>query len=228
MGKQERSGGEDMRAGLVCAAMLPILVAVVAVPLASLGPKEYNDFAAGPIRNGTSEGLKLKVEPFEWAMCGEPTDALQVTKADLTPYPIKFSKDRGMPLNLALTGNLSRDVTAGTYDMVLKKKVPYIDSWQKIPCINGYGSCSVDLCEGCNSIFGPVCDKWFQDNNLPCHCPFLAQQFSVAPQTLILPAAGPVPAWLADGDFQVQLTFRDQAGAQVGCVFIQMSLLIVK
>ena len=41
-------------------------------------------------------------------MCGEPTDALQVTKADLTPYPIKFSKDRGMPLNLALTGNLSR------------------------------------------------------------------------------------------------------------------------
>lgn len=32
-------------------------VAVVAVPLASLGPKEYYDFAAGPIRNGTSEVL---------------------------------------------------------------------------------------------------------------------------------------------------------------------------
>ena len=37
-------------------------------------------------------------------------------------------------------------------------------------------------------------------------------------------------ASIADGEGGggKQLTFRDQAGAQVGCVFIQMSLLIVK
>jgi hypothetical protein len=46
--------------------------------------------------------------------------------------------------------------------------------------------------------------------------------------TLILPAAGSVPAWLADGDFQVQLTFKDKTGARVGCIFLQISLLIVK
>jgi len=46
---------------------------------------------------------------------------------------------------------------------------------QKIPCIDDYGSCSYDLCDGVINIFGPVCDKWFTDHNIPCHCPFLIQ-----------------------------------------------------
>ena len=33
----------------------------------------------------TWQGLKLKVEPFEWAMCGEATDPLQVYSASLSP-----------------------------------------------------------------------------------------------------------------------------------------------
>ena len=36
----------------------------------------------------------------------------------------------------------------------------------------------------------------------------LLQTFTVTSSTLILPAAGLVPAWLADGDFQVQVIAR--------------------
>ena len=38
----------------------------------------------------------------------------------------------------------------------------------------------------------------------------LLQTFTVTSSTLILPAAGLVPAWLADGDFQVQVKERDR------------------
>ena len=33
----------------------------------------------------------------------------------------------------------------------------------------------INRCQGCENIFGPVCDAWFIDHNIPCHCPFLSQ-----------------------------------------------------
>ena len=61
------------------------------------------------------------MEPFEWAMCGDPTDPLQVFSASLSPYPIKFSKDRELPITLALNGSLTKDVGAMTCLCVLTK-----------------------------------------------------------------------------------------------------------
>ena len=119
------------------------------------------------------------------------------TRTQMRRYPIKFSKDRGLPITLALNGSLNADVSEcsslptlfptsfrflpppvpppklyshahkharararthahlaaeGSYDMILKKKVPYIDSWVLPPVCVCVCVC-VYVCVYCTYIY---------------------------------------------------------------------------
>mmetsp|Transcript_56177 Transcript_56177/g.114893 ORF Transcript_56177/g.114893 Transcript_56177/m.114893 type:complete len:163 (-) Transcript_56177:285-773(-) len=162
-------------------------------------------------------------------MCGNPSDPFQVTSASVSPWPVKFSATSHIPLTIAIKGNLSIPVTKGTMELQVKKKLPYVDVWEKIPCIDDYGSCKYDLCLSLIHIFGRgSCDAWFLHNDIPCKCPLAPQSFDAPPSTLLLPATGLIPTWLADGDFQVQLTFKDDTGGPIGCFWLQISMYEIK
>ncbi|EKX44284.1 hypothetical protein GUITHDRAFT_153012 [Guillardia theta CCMP2712] len=216
----------DSRSAVRTEVVATILL-LFAISLAAAIPVELAGGKRHVRSNSTANPRELKVEPFAWKMCGDPSDPFQVASATVSPWPIRFSKAKETPITISLDGYLNTSVVSGTLELGIKKKLPYVEVWEKIPCIEGYGSCVYDLCSTLQNVFG-VCDVWFTEHGLPCECPFNPQSFTVLPSTLNLPEAGPdVPAWLFDGDFQIEVIIRDSDGNRVACGWVQLSLLIV-
>lgn len=219
----------------MCLVAMPLALLLaghtMAVPVSSLGGHRENSlFKEGAQTGGNTSHVehRLGAEPFKWHMCGNPDDPFQITAASVTPWPVKFSGTQQLPLTLAIKGNITKTITGGKMALEVKKKLPYVEVWEKIPCVDGYGSCTSDLCNSLKHIFVGDCDPWFKNNGISCHCPMGPAVVSAAPSTLLLPAVGGIPTWLADGDFQVQLTFTDHDGGPIGCLWLQLSFFEAK
>lgn len=106
--------------------------------------------------------------------------------------------------------------------------MPFTTTFEKIPCLEQYGSCNFpDLCGAMERLM-PTCNDWFVNHKISCHCPIAAQIFVASPSVFNIPPVGDkLPSWLADGDFQVTVTALDGKGAEIGCVYMQMSLKLV-
>lgn len=212
----------DAASHLIAVVLVAALIAVcTALPI----PASH----VSDVREGAEPRLVMKqvgAAPFEWRMCGDDTDNIQITDAAAAPSPIKFSRSRELPIKIALTGSIAKEITGGSFDLELKKRVPYMDVWEKIPCIEDYGSCSYELCSSVEHIFGSDCDPWFERNGVSCHCPFTPVNISSSSSIFNLPASGNVPSWLVDGDLQAKITVYDQDKQRAVCFWLQFSILL--
>uniref|UniRef100_A0A6U4ZI64 MD-2-related lipid-recognition domain-containing protein n=1 Tax=Hemiselmis andersenii TaxID=464988 RepID=A0A6U4ZI64_HEMAN len=217
--------------------MAGILGCVVAIPIGTQQRNAHEAAFAAPTRNSSSpvaassalldkQGAPNPPLPFSWKTCNQPGDPTSITEMSVSPSPVTLSKTGDREVTVSMTAGITVDITNGTsFSLLIKKRVPFTTTFEKIPCLDGYGSCTYpDLCGSLNDAM-PTCNDWFQKHKISCHCPFAAQTISAPPSAFSIPAVGDkLPSWLADGDFQVTVTALDGQGAELGCVFMQMSL----
>eukprot|EP00291_Cryptomonas_curvata_P014356 CAMPEP_0172183934 /NCGR_PEP_ID=MMETSP1050-20130122/19283_1 /TAXON_ID=233186 /ORGANISM="Cryptomonas curvata, Strain CCAP979/52" /LENGTH=205 /DNA_ID=CAMNT_0012857651 /DNA_START=9 /DNA_END=626 /DNA_ORIENTATION=+ len=163
--------------------------------------------------------------PFIWKQCSPPDGPMRIGNLTVVPSPIVLSKTKDKTISVGVEGSLGAAVDLGSsVDLIIKKRIPYTATYERVPCVDQWGSCSYpDLCAQLK-FHMPVCNDWFERHGLSCHCPFAPQTVSAAESIYTVPAVGKLlPGWLADGDFQVQVTLKDAAD----CLFAQFSLALV-
>ncbi|XP_013775209.1 ganglioside GM2 activator-like [Limulus polyphemus] len=105
---------------------------------------------------------KDKILGFSWANCGSPDDPVQVKSLSISPDPIRVPGVLTVGFDILTLLN----ITSPQVDLVLQKKVLFF--WIKVPCLNGFGSCSYP--DACTLIPKP-CPEEIKKRKLPCDCP---------------------------------------------------------
>jgi len=96
-----------------------------------------------------------------------------------------------------------------------------------IPCIDGIGSCTYDLCAFIkHAIPAPypngTCQEPFSTYGIPCTCPIAPSNITLPP-TLLTITASLVP-WIEDGTFKIKTTV-DNTTHRLFCVEGQVDLV---
>ncbi|GFN81663.1 ganglioside gm2 activator [Plakobranchus ocellatus] len=113
--------------------------------------------------------------------CGDPDKALIKLKSfDYSPKPVVFPADLTLSIETEILEDIVAPVRVDT-DMDLQAAGKKL----KIPCLNGFGSCSV------NDICGPLstadCPSFITAQGYSCECPFSKGDYSISNITFHVP-----------------------------------------
>jgi ganglioside GM2 activator len=163
-----------------------------------------------------NEHLKnLKVEHFSWKTCGTSADSIQIASLSLSPDPITVGK----AVSITASGVNSVQIDSPLQvDVVVQKKV-FV--WITLPCVENLGSCNYTNI--CDLLPPPPCPLPFQQQRIPCTCPFPAGTYNVNNLPLDLTSAK-IHYWISEGDFKAHVVLRD-GDNEILCLDLEMSIV---
>jgi ganglioside GM2 activator len=165
---------------------------------------------AARLYHGTPLSSKLAAHSFSWKNCGSSSDLLVINSLSLTPDPLRAPGTFSLTFDVTIQANFDAPLKLS---LELKKYEVFF--WLTIPCIDDMGSCTYGNI--CQQLAGLTCPKPFDDNKIPCKCPFPKGRYTLPTSTFDLQKSVP------SGDYfvQAQLSSGSQA---VNCIAMYFSI----
>ncbi|XP_071036778.1 uncharacterized protein [Parasteatoda tepidariorum] len=141
---------------------------------------------------------------------------ITVGKFSVKPEPISLSR------NVTVSGNLilHKDIPEGALLKTKFYKVKYLLGLPisiPVPCVFGYGSCTVELCSYLNATREQTCP--FFPTGEECECPVRANSYSVSKVVMQAPDIGPLGKYLASGHFTKEIRIvTKKASKEIACI----------
>ena len=107
--------------------------------------------------------------------------------------------------------------------MRIKKKVAWV--WIEIPCdSSGMGSCDYD--DFCQQwpIPGPECPTAYQENGIPCNCPFAIGKYNLPSSVVGYIGASSMPKWLEKGQYHIKAWLSEPDNEFALCLQFNMNI----
>ncbi|XP_062976966.1 ganglioside GM2 activator [Elgaria multicarinata webbii] len=165
--------------------------------------------------------MKLsKLQRFEWANCGPPSNPAVIRSLSVSPDPISIPGDVTVSASAATSVNLVSPLMG---NVTLEKRLG--EMWLKIPCVDNIGSCTYDdVCVILDSIAPPgqPCPEPLQTYGIPCRCPFRAGTYNLPPVGIFIPNVE-LPPFFTNGDYRLKVVLS-YGGQQLSCSKLLFSL----
>lgn len=145
-----------------------------------------------------------KVSNFQWRDCGGSKSVVSIKNLKIND-PVEVPGD----LTISLEANVRSAITKIQADVIIYKKLG--QSWIKVPCISGFGSCHYsDVCSMLQQI--PQCPDPLPQIGISCKCPVKAKDYILHDATFEIDAA------ILEGSFHIIANATNQAGKEAACL----------
>ncbi|XP_055343950.1 ganglioside GM2 activator-like isoform X2 [Paramacrobiotus metropolitanus] len=201
------------------------ILAVASSTLGMLLPFKWSSHAADDatqqwnfLLNKWAVAKNLHLQHFSWKSCGTTADIVKIDSISISPDPIQL----GSPMKITGSGSITKQIDQLEIDVVIQKKV-FV--WITVPCVDGMGNCNyTDVC----SLLPPQpCPEPFQQQSIPCTCPFPAATYNVKDLPVMFTPSKQIPSWLDKGDFKAHVVLK--AGEiPLGCYDLELNIVGAK
>jgi len=163
---------------------------------------------------------------FAWQDCGG--SIVKFNKLEVSPIPIVLSQTSKLTLNSNVS--LSDDLPVNAeFELVLNRSLIVGTKTfpLTIPCVDGFGSCRLKLCDMFHMWYNDVVCPFFKSAQRTCACPVVKGVYTDNNIEVDVPFAKfqGLAAQLADGDYQMRFTISDPEKTKMfACLDIQAHL----
>ncbi|KAJ7316379.1 hypothetical protein JRQ81_002541 [Phrynocephalus forsythii] len=161
-----------------------------------------------------------KVDSFQWANCGPPSDPAVIRSLSVNPCPIEIPGKVMVSASVSSSVAIEAPVQA---NVTLEKRLGQI--WIKIPCVDKLGSCNYDdLCAMLDILISPgaPCPEPLLSYGIPCRCPFKAGTYNLPSSEFFIPNMD-LPSFLTNGDYKMKAVLRN-GDEELACIQLSCSL----
>lgn len=152
---------------------------------------------------------------FKWSNCGSSADPASLLSLQVHPDPIRIP---GL-VSVSFKGSLVYNVTAPlTVSLKVEYRVPIIDYWKSIPCIENVGSCSYSNI--CDLLPSGDCPAFLSKQHLPCHCPVPQGKYKANKLSVEIPKKY---HYIPHGDYYVKALIS-HSGKRLACYEIYATI----
>ncbi|CAG5114822.1 unnamed protein product [Candidula unifasciata] len=164
---------------------------------------------------------KREKSMLDFVDCGTAEKLIHFHHVDASPNPVIIPGT----LHISMSGNVTSDLPRRVNVYMGMKK--YLFGFPfTVPCLaTGIGSCSYEnLCASLEQYEVNGCPGPLRHLGFPCHCPFLAGDFSLTDIPLNIPKIQGFASTLLNGDYELELRISEEDGEELGCLHVKFSM----
>lgn len=163
-------------------------------------------------------GERLFVGSYSWSNCNISAP-VKVNSLTISPDPISLKGDITVGFNANIGVNVAAPLKAK-----LKVEKSVFGIKVEVPCVDNIGSCDYDdVCSMLPPTPSSGCPPPLPTYKIPCACPVPKGVYNLPASKFAIPDI-PLPGWLASGDYFATVQAYDQAGVNLACYKLEISL----